>query len=232
MQMSLPLEEPRALAVIDRRLRAAYGPVPSYARLDPVSQLVLAILGARTRGAVSMAVFEGLWEEFGDWAGLREASAATVEPLIGAVTYPENKAKWLPAALRQITERRGALDLDFLETWPVEAARRWLETLDGVGPKASAAVLNFSTLGMRALVVDTHYYRVAKRLGVLPARTAFPAAHRLLTRQLPDDWSAAALDDHFELMKAHGQKRCRHANPICEGCPLADLCAMRRGEKS
>jgi len=225
LQMSLPLETPLPLEAIDRRLRATYAPLPSYAHLDPVSQLVLAILGARTRGEVSMAAFEMLWAEFGDWRKLREASAAMVEPLIGAVTFPGNKAKWLPAALRQITERRGGLDLDFLATWPVESACAWLESLDGVGPKVSAAVLNFSTLRMRALVVDTHYFRVAKRLGLLPAAVPFPSACRVLMRQLPDDWSAAELDDHFELVKTHGQQRCRHANPLCGDCPLTDLCA-------
>lgn len=213
------------LTKIDGRLRSAYGsPPPVAARLDPVSQLILSMLGSRTRGEVSLAVFDALRERFGDWAALRDAPPDTIEPLLEPVTFAENKAVWLVAALRAITSRRGGLDLDFLGRWPVEAARYWLETLPGVGPKVSASVVNFSTLCMRALVVDTHHFRVAKRLGLLSPQAVFPNAHRVLARQIPDGWQAETLDAHHEIMKRHGQVLCRHERPICRCCPVRDLC--------
>jgi endonuclease-3 len=226
MQLSLGFDMAELLPRIDRRLRTAYGaPPPVTMRLDPVSQLVLSMLGARTRGEVSLAVFERLRRRFGDWDALRDSPPSVIEPLIAPVTFAENKAAYLVAALRAITTRRGALDLDFLRRWPVEAARYWLETLPGVGPKVSASVVNFSTLGMRALVVDTHHFRVARRIGLLSSHTGFPNAHRALTRQLPDGWEAEMLDAHHELMKLHGQVLCRHDHPICGPCPVRDLCA-------
>jgi endonuclease III len=227
VQLALPLSLSRPVVEVHYRLLAAYGPPPEWVRLDPVSQLILSLLGSRTRGDVSKMVFHALCERFRDWESLRDAPLAAIEPLLRPVTFAEKKVVWLPAALRSITTRRGRLDLIFLVDWPVKAARGWLETLPGVGPKVSAAVVNFSTLRMRALVVDTHHLRVAKRLNLLPPATDAAVAHRLLMRQLPTDWTADDLDTHHTLMKLHGQRFCRHAAPICSPCPLRDLCAAR-----
>jgi len=213
------------LARIDARLRAAYGPPCAFLRLDPVSQLILAMLGSRTLGEVSLAVFEALRHRFPDWEALRDSTPGALEPVLAPVNFAENKGIQLIASLRMITRRRGTLDLDFLAAWPVDAARFWLETLPGVGPKVSASVLNFSTLRMRALVVDTHHYRVARRIGMIGPATAFSKANQALARQLPDGWDSDALDAHHTLMKRHGQALCRHAFPKCRRCPVRDLCA-------
>lgn len=100
-----------------------------------------------------------------------------------------------------------------------------------MGPKVSAAVLNFSTFRKRVMVVDCHHFRVAKRLELLLPRTQFPAAQRILMNQhVPDAWSADDLDDHHSLMKLHGQIVCPHGAPLCGACPLRELCPTgRRG---
>lgn len=93
----------------------------------------------------------------------------------------------------------------------------------------SAAVLNFSTLRKRVMVVDCHHFRVAKRLGLLLESTRFPAAQRVLMNQhVPDAWTADDLDDHHSLMKLHGQTFCRHRAPLCRACPLRKLCPIGR----
>ena len=67
----------------------------------------------------------------------------------------------------------------------VTEARAWLESLSGVGPKTSAAVLSFSTLRRPALPVDSHHHRVAVRTGMIPATLAVGPAHAVLSAQLP-----------------------------------------------
>ena len=64
----------------------------------------------------------------------------------------------------------GNLSLDFIKNWSVEKVRKWLEEIPGIGVKTSAAILNFSKVRMRALVVDPHHLRVAQRLGIIPAK--------------------------------------------------------------
>jgi endonuclease-3 len=228
MQFTFWSDDTSRVVKITRRLRAYYGTQPPAWRFDPVTQLVFALLGARTRGVVQRKAFEALYRRFGNWAALREASPDDVEPFIRPVTFAEKKAEWLPADLKEITRRRGRLDLDFLGDLPVDAAQQWLEQLPGVGPKVSAAVLNFSTLQMRALVVDTHHYRVAQRIGLISSRTGFPNAHRVLSAQLPEHWTAAKLDDHHRLMKLHGQVHCKFERPICRSCPIWTFCDRTR----
>jgi endonuclease-3 len=106
----------------------------------------------------------------------------------------------------------------------VTEARAWLETLSGVGPKTSAAVLSFSTLRRPALPVDSHHHRVAVRTGMIPATLAVGPAHAVLSAQLPDDWDAQRIYDNHEVMMLHGQRCCYFRNPACRRCPLLDLC--------
>ncbi len=224
MQYSLPTLPPTRIAEIHRHLLTHYGPPPAWLRPPPLSQLVLALLGTRTQTEVSKRVFEAVFRRYRSWEAVRVATPEDLAPILTPLTFAERKAVHLPAALRQIHARRGSLDLDFLRDWPVEDALSWLEDLPGVGAKVSAAVLNFSRLQMRALVVDTHHLRVARRLGIVPPDATIPAAARQLTRQLPDDWTATDFDVHHTLMKHHGQRRCRHHTPICQRCPLRTLC--------
>lgn len=225
MQYGLPLEGVSRLSEAHGRLLAAFGPPLPALRLDPVAQLVHSMLGARTRDAISRRTFLLLADRHARWEELIELPYWDLFALIRDVTFAERKAEFIPRALRGIVERRGRLDLRFLSGWPVDAALDWLDELPGVGPKTAAAVLNFSTLHRRALVVDTHYWRVAIRLGLIPAKTSLAKAPRLLTRQTPAAWTADDTETNFILMKRLGQDYCRHSRPDCAACPLRSMCS-------
>jgi endonuclease III len=224
MQFGLPFEDNASLSRIHQRLVDAYGPLPATHRLDPVSQLVHSVLGARTRDRISPKTFALLANRFPVWEELIRAPYWDLAALIRDVTFAERKAKFIPLALCTIAEQRGRLELDFLSAWPEEASLAWLDALPGVGPKTAAAVLNFSTLHKRALVVDTHYRRVAQRLRLISTKTSLACAPRLLTRQIPGCWTANDTEMNFLLMKKLGQEYCRHSKPDCAACPLLRLC--------
>ncbi|MBO0815614.1 MAG: endonuclease III, partial [Actinobacteria bacterium] len=103
------------------------------------------------------------------------------------------------------------------------AARTYLESLPGVGPKTAACVLTFA-LGRAAFPVDTHVHRVATRLGWLPPKTAADMAHRLLEQMVPAD---IRYDLHVAMI-SHGRTVCRARRPRCDACVLNDLCAHGR----
>ena len=210
---------------IQRLLLRRFGtPEPCYL-LDPVSQLVLTLVGGRTREAVSKAAFEALVLRFETWERLRDAPPDQVLALIAPVTYAVEKVLRLQGALRMITARCGGLNLDFLAGWPVESALTWLERLPGVGRKVGAATLNFSALRMRALVIDTHHLRVLRRLGLIRPRADTKEAYRRMMPLLPASWTAADLDDHHTLVKRLGQEVCRYQKADCDLCPLRAYCA-------
>jgi endonuclease-3 len=222
--------------LIHDRLCAAYGcPIAYFHNLDPLSELVSALLSHRTRNADSHRAFQQLIHRFPTWQDVQNAPTAEVEQAIAPCTWAEQKAPRIQQVLRLIEERcDGELSLEFLNNLPVSAARAWLEALPGVGPKTSAAVLSFSRLRRRALAVDSHHYRVAVRLGLIPKTVAVAPAHAILEAQLPADWTAQQVYNNHEVMMLHGQKCCYYQNPACDRCPVLELCpfGQSRGASS
>lgn len=146
--------------VIQELLCAEYRcPIPYFHDLDPLSELVSSLLSHRTRNADSGSAFRQLRARFPSWATVRDAPVAEVQATIASCTWPEQKAPRLQQILRLITQERGSLSLDFLETMASEEAQTWLQTLPGVGPKTSAAVLAFSRMRRVALPMDSHHHR-------------------------------------------------------------------------
>lgn len=221
-------EERARFESIRRRLTAAQRPVVWESRLDPLSQLIRACLGSRTRDAVSWKAFFALAAAYPDWADMAAARPDEVLGHIAEVTYAEDKARHLIAALRMIEARTGGLSLAFLADVSIESAHAWLEGLPNAGPKVAAAVLNFSTLNRRSMVVDTHVQRVASRYGLVAVDADIREAWTTLMETLPDDWSAPDLAAFHVQLKRLGQTHCRPSAPRCEDCPIADGCAVRR----
>lgn len=220
----LPIED--KLLEVHRRLCSEYGcPTTYFHHLDPLAELISALLSHRTRNCDSAHAYRNLCARFKDWAAVRDAPVAEVEQAIAACTWPEQKAPRIQAVLKEVaTRRNGVLSLDFLRDKSVREARAWLESLPGVGPKTSAAVVSFSTLRGRALPVDSHHHRVAARLGLIPANLAVGPAHRVLEEQLTEDWDAQQVYDNHQVIMRHGKEVCTWRMPQCERCVLLDLC--------
>jgi endonuclease-3 len=224
-------DDPRErLLETHRRLCRAYGcPVAYFHSLDPLDELVSSLLSHRTRNADSARAFRALRERFASWEEARDAPVTEVERAIAACTWPEAKAPALQRTLRALAERRGgALDLSHLAAMPPAEARAWLEALPGVGPKTAAAVLSFSALRGRALPVDRHHHRVARRLALIPDRLPVGPAHRVLEAMLPAGWGAQDVYDHHEVMMFHGQRVCHFRAPRCGACVLLEMCPTGR----
>lgn len=224
MQLSLSLARSPLERVRDA-LRCEFEPQRPVTRMDPVSQLVKSSINGRTQDAVSWAAFLRLRAEFRSWEDLARAPVVAVAQLIDDVTFPADKARHLTTALRMIEEKVGWLSLNHLKTLSVDQARWELQALPGVGIKVAACVLNFSDLAMRALVVDSHVDRAAKRIGLVGAGDT-THTYRGLMDLAPDTWTA---DDLFELhwlmKRGLGQMLCPHEGPKCGACPLKATCA-------
>jgi endonuclease-3 len=135
------------------------------------------------------------------------------------------KAPRIKAILQRIRDERGSLDLGFLADAPLPQAREWLQSLPGVGPKTAACVLLFS-LGRPAFPVDTHVYRVSKRLGLIENGVSPAGAHLGLERIVPED---AFYRFHMNMV-AHGRMVCRAQRPRCRECVLKEVCVYAKGK--
>jgi len=222
--MQIRLALPSDLPAVRDRLRAVFGPQRAEHRMDPVSQLIKAVISSRTYDQVSWAAFIRLRAAFPNWATLTLADPAQIEPVIDPVTFADDKARRLPILIRVIILKRGELDLDFLKDEPLDEAMEWLTRLPGVGVKSAAATLNFSTLARPVLTVDTHVHRVAARLGLTPRGGDRKMALETLMGQAPSDWDADRFFELHWLLKAHGQSICTHFDPACGLCALREAC--------
>lgn len=191
---------------------------------DPVAELVLTILSQNTADTNSGRAFVRLLEAFPSWQAVIEAPLPELIAAIQPGGLAPTKAPRIQAALRDIKERAGSFDLAFLGGLPLDEARAWLGSIHGVGPKTVACVLMFA-LGRPAMPVDTHVFRVAMRLGLIPARAGKAAmtpekAHALLEAAVPpQDFYAF----HIALIK-HGRRVCTARSPGCPRCVLRDIC--------
>ncbi len=209
----------KALAVT-RRLTEAYGE-SRWSSKDPMSMLVDILLSHRTRDEQTAAGYDNLLQRFGSWEGVRDAPVNEVQDAIANVNFPEVKAPRIQAIMRQITEERGELNLDFLRDLPVAEGSAWLNRFEGVGPKTTACVLLFSTQ-KPILPVDVHVHRVSGRLGLIGKKVTADNAHPLLQALLPQE--ARPIYNFHKGLLRHGQRVCVYEHPRCNQCVITDLC--------
>jgi len=203
---------------VHRRLIEVYGE-RGQKRSDPISTLVLTIISQNTNDPLRDRAFERLRERFPTWEQVRDAPEEEIVAAIQGAGLGPQKAHRIKAALERISRERGELDLDFLREMPVEEARHWLISFNGIGPKTAAIVLLFS-LDMPAFPVDTHVHRVSKRLGLIPPKASRERAHGILEDLLPPE---IYYTFHLNLI-SHGRGVCQARRPRCELCALRNLC--------
>jgi endonuclease-3 len=203
------------IAILDER----YGRAPQQPSHAPVFELVLTLLSQHTSDHNSGQAMHRLIEAYPTWDEILAAPTAGVEDAIRPGGLAPTKSKRLQALLAEVKERVPDWELAFLAALPLDEAKQWLTSLPGVGPKTAACVLLFA-LERPALPVDTHVERVAKRLGLVPAKMPAAKAHDALEALLEPDEVYAF---HVDLIQ-HGRRTCHARGPRCDECPLLPRC--------
>jgi endonuclease III len=165
--------------------------------------------------------YSRLRARFATWEVVRDANAEAVVEAIKPAGLANQKGPRIQAALRRITAERGELNIDFLAKLPVEQARAWLLSINGIGPKTAAIVLLFC-YDMPAFPVDTHVHRVTGRLGLRDEKLSADDTHTLMEQICPP---GAEGPFHLNLIR-HGREICHARTPECGRCPLQKHCAL------
>jgi endonuclease III len=201
------------------RLEETYGLPDWRDPYPPVDELVSTILSQNTNDRNRDLAYTRLRARFQSWEAVRDADPQAVIEAIRPAGLANQKGPRIQAVLRQITEERGALDLEFLRDLSAEEAFQWLSRFKGVGPKTASIVLQFA-LDKPAFPVDTHIYRVSGRIGLRPERMTVEQAHAHLARLFsPDQYGPG----HLNFIRL-GREVCHARNPQHEICPVKDLC--------
>ena len=196
-----------------------YGPAQWFVRYSPAEELVYTILSQHTSDLNSERAFKSLMATFETLDAVADASVDAIEDAIRRGGLAKQKAPRIRNVLRQIRDEIGGFDLSFLAEMPLADAKAWLKRLNGIGPKTAAIILCFS-LGMPAMPVDTHIFRVSKRLGLIGPKVNADKAHDILEPMVaPRDVFAF----HMYLIQ-HGRQVCKAQRPRCGECALAWGC--------
>lgn len=205
------------------RLETIYGRPRMINRFTPMDELISCILSQHSSDASSFPAFTNLVSNTSGWAEIESMPVAALADLIRGAGLANQKAKNIQGTLRMIRERHGEYTLEPLRAISTEAAREWLESMPGVGPKTASIVLCFA-MGRDAIPVDTHVFRVSWRLGVIYEEIGEQKAHDELRQIVPAE---DCFRYHTTLIQ-HGRNLCRAPIPDCELCPLHDVCWWRR----
>jgi endonuclease-3 len=217
------------ISEINHRLAKEYGNRQWHGHQDPLSTLVATTLSQNTSDVNSGRAFASLTDAFGSWEAVAAGDVEDIAQAIRCGGLSQIKAARIKSILQKILKEHGSLDLSFLGNLPIPEAKAWLRKLPGIGPKTTGCVLLFS-LGKPVLPVDTHVYRVAKRLGLIENKVSIEQAHEILERMVPQ---ADIYEFHLNLIE-HGRWVCKSQRPRCAECVLKEGCpsAMAWKERS
>ena len=184
---------------------------------NPYETLIAVILSAQCTDKRVNLVTERLFPQYPDAFAMAKLEPEELEPMIRECGLYHNKAKNIVAASRALVEKYDGR---------VPSTRAELMALPGVGQKTAGVVL-LAAFGDDQIPVDTHVFRVSRRIGLADGNTPEKVEEQLRALLDRDIWS---LGHHLIIW--HGRRCCHARKPECERCPLNDgLCEKNLEEK-
>ncbi|MGH9901233.1 MAG: endonuclease III domain-containing protein [Pyrinomonadaceae bacterium] len=209
----------KPIRYIVQNLERVYGVPENRRPSDPLDMLVKIILSQATSDTNSARTFAALRKRFPSWEAVLRARESTLAGTIRAGGLANQKAAVIRDVLRRIRERHGPLDLSFLHDLSTAEAARYLSGFRGIGPKTVACTLLFACR-KDIFPLDTHIFRVLRRMGLVPQKCSDARAHEIMNAIVPE---GKFYSFHVNLIR-HGRTLCRPRAPLCERCPVVEYC--------
>ena len=177
---------------------------------DPFGLIVAVILSAQCTDKRVNMITPALLKKYPDAASMAKASPEEIFKYISSCSFPNNKAKHLCAMAEMLVK-------DFHGEVPSDTGL--LQRLPGVGRKTANVVASV-VFHKPVMAVDTHVFRVSRRIGLtINAKTPLDAELQL-TRNIPGE----LMHDAHHWLILHGRYVCRARNPKCHECGLTEIC--------
>lgn len=209
----------KPLRYIVGNLEQAYGtPVNTFTH-DPLDMLVQIILSQATSDTNSDRAYKSLKAHFPTWDAALAASESDLANAIRSGGLANQKARTIKSVLAQIKDEHGKLELSFLNDMDTLDAVRYLSQFRGIGPKTVACTLLFACR-KPVFPLDTHIFRVLRRIGLVPQKCTDARAHEIMDSLVPE---GKHYSFHVNLIR-HGRTLCRSRDPACERCPVVEYC--------
>ena len=186
---------------------------------DPVDDIVYLCLSRMTQQTKYQAAYTAVRAAMPTWDQVADAAPADLATIIHFAGLAPTKAKQIGAMLREIRSREGCIDLTRLHELTDSETEQYLTSLPGVSRKTALCVMMY-TLHRQVLPVDTHVWRVARRIQHSEARSWSENGGKLLGNSVPPE---LRMDVHVNFI-VHGRSVCRARRPRCNSCVLTQLC--------
>ncbi len=196
---------------ICRRMGELYPDVESALNFTtPFSMVICVLLSAQTTDVAVNKVTPELFERWPNAEAMAQANPSEIAEVIRSIGFYRTKSQHCVEASQMIVS-------DFGGEVPHTMAE--LTRLPGVGRKTANIVLNKAFGIVEGIAVDTHVFRLATRWKLTNKPTPLQAEQDLLA-VIPQELWAPVNEQwiHF------GRDVCRAQHPLCDGCPLADIC--------
>ena len=178
---------------------------------NPYQLLVAVILSAQCTDKRVNLTTPAIFEKYPDAEALSHADFDSLFPYIKSISYPNNKTRHLIGMAKMLVN-------DFHGKVPMTVEE--LIKLPGVGRK-TANVITSVVDQQPNMAVDTHVFRVSKRIGLVPKTASTPlAVEKELISNIPKELIHKA--HHWLIL--HGRYICIARNPRCEICGLRKVC--------
>ena len=180
---------------------------------NPFELIVAVVLSAQCTDKRVNKNTPALFAAYPNAEAMSRATEAEIFQYIKEISYPNSKAAHLLGLAKTLVEKFGGEVPDTMEA---------LTQLPGVGRKTANVVMAVA-FGKPAMPVDTHVFRVAHRLGLVPETADTPAkVEQTLTKHIPKEILSKA--HHYFLL--FGRYHCTARNPKCAECGLKDICQL------
>jgi endonuclease-3 len=207
------------LRKLDETLRIEEKDFPSLSSRSIFEMLVATILSQNTSDKNTARSLEKLREKIGVTPEkISKAKLSELKKAIKSSGLYNVKARVIKKLARIVIEKYGGKIESILEK-PLEEARRELMSLPSVGPKTADVILLFAG-DKPTFPIDTHVFRVSRRLGIIGEKDDYEEARRKLMEFFPP---GSFLRAHLLLIE-HGRRTCKARNPLCRKCVLAEYC--------
>lgn len=185
---------------------------------NPYELLVAVILSAQCTDKRVNLTTPLLFEKYPGIESLSKAEFDDLFPLIKSISYPNNKTKHLIGMAKKVVEEfNGKIPMTIDE----------LMQLPGVGRK-TANVITSVIDKQPNMAVDTHVFRVSKRIGLVSQTASTPfAVEKELVKNFPQELIHKA--HHWLIL--HGRYVCVARKPKCEQCGLQPACKFFQKNK-
>jgi endonuclease-3 len=207
-------ESPEARRIRLAEIMAVLGPLyPDHKPLlnytNPFQLLVATVLAAQCTDAAVNLVTPALFARYPDPAALAEASPDGIETLIHSTGFFRTKARNITALSRQLLDRHGG---------EVPQTMEELTALPGVGRKTAGVVLS-TFFGVPAIIVDTHFARVTRRMGLTVSDRPGVIERDIVAAAPEEQWTAIS-----HVLNRHGRLYCHARKPSCGDCMVKVTC--------